>query len=182
MINEVFLVSYGYYNGVIGDVLNQWAEMGFFSYVLPFLLIFAMVFGILSTTNIFRGNRMVDAIIALVVGLMALQFDFVPVFFAQVFPRLGVALSVLLVIIILIGLFIDPSKGWLMYTLMGVGIIAAIVVLVSTSGSVGWASGYWFSENWATIAFVVFFFIAMAVIIGTTNKNPRGPYKRGPFP
>ena len=104
MINEVgmFFATYGYYGGAIGDVLNQWEQAGFFSYVLPFLLIFALVFGILSSIQVFKENRAIDAIIALVVGLMALQFEMVPIFFAQVFPRLGVALSVILVILILL--------------------------------------------------------------------------------
>ena len=99
----MFLASYGYYGGAIGDTLNRLSNMGFFTYVLPFLLIFSLVFGILSSMKLFKENRGVDAIIAVVVGLMALQFDMVPVFFSQVFPRMGVALAAILVILILAG-------------------------------------------------------------------------------
>ena len=108
------------------------------------MLIFTLVFGILSSTKIFRENRSVDAIIALVVALMALQLEMVPVFFTEVFPRLGVALAAILVILILAGFFIDPKKAGIMYTLLGVGVIAAIAVLVSASGNTGFYYSYWF--------------------------------------
>ena len=85
----------GYYGGSIGNVLAYWEQAGFFSYVLPFLLIFALVYGILTRTQIFKDNRAVNGILALTVGLLALQFDFVPVFFSEIFPRLGVALALM---------------------------------------------------------------------------------------
>jgi len=163
-------MSYGYYGGAIGDMLNQWAQMGFFSYLLPFLLIFAMVFGILSSIKMFKENRAIDAIIALAVGLMALQFDLVPVFFSQVFPRMGVALSVILVIMILAGLFIDPTKAGIMYTFLGVGVIAAIIVLVSSAGYTGYG-GYWMYNNWGTIIGVIIFLAAIGIIVGAANKK-----------
>ena len=36
----------------ITDVLNTWADLGVFSYVIPFLLIFAVVYAILEKTKI----------------------------------------------------------------------------------------------------------------------------------
>ena len=114
MIKEfLFLQSYSYFEGgAIGNILSQWEAMGFFSYVLPFLLIFAMVFGILIQLRLFRDNKTINAIIALAVGLMALQFSFVPRFFSEIFPRLGVGLVVILIIIILTGLFANPEDKW----------------------------------------------------------------------
>ena len=53
------------YATTITDVLNQWAEIGVFAYVLPFLMIFAVIYGILSKTQILGGRKGVDATIAL---------------------------------------------------------------------------------------------------------------------
>ncbi|MBU3906989.1 MAG: hypothetical protein KKA64_01930 [Nanoarchaeota archaeon] len=173
MLNGVFLQAYGYYGGVIGDMLNKWAEMGFFSYLLPFLLIFAMVYGVLSSMQIFKENRAIDGVIALSIGLLALQFEFVPVFFSEVFPRLGVGLAVLLVLIILGGFFIDPKKAGIMYTMLGIGVVIAIIVLVKTSGAVGWSSGQWWGDNWEMVAGGLFILILIAIITGGSNKgNP----------
>jgi len=62
----------------IPTLLSQWESFGIFTYLLPFLFIFAIIFGILSATNILGHNKGVQIIIAFVIGLMALRFDFVP--------------------------------------------------------------------------------------------------------
>ena len=179
MINGVvtFLASYGYYGGSIGDMLNQWAEYGFFSYLLPFLLIFALVFGILNQIKIFQESKAINGIIALVVGLMALQFGFVTAFFSEIFPRLGVGLAIILVILILAGMFVDPNRAWIMYSLLGIGVVIAIVVLIKTSGAVGWVGGYWFEDNWPLIAGVVFILAVVGIIIGGSREpTPYAPF------
>ena len=139
----------------IGNLLASWENAGVFTYLLPFLLIFAMIFAILSRMQIFKENRAVNGIVALVVGLMALQFEFVPRFFSEVFPRLGVGLSIILVVLILTGMFIDPKKSGLMWSLFGVGGLVAIFVLLNTSSSLGWTSGTFFAENWPNLVPVI---------------------------
>ena len=183
MLKEmIFLQAQGYYGQwSIGDMLNQWAAAGFFSYLLPFLLIFALVYGILSSMQLFKDNRAVDAIVALVVGLLALQFDFVPVFFAAVFPRMAVGLAIILVLLILAGFFVDPTKGGIMYTLLGIGVIVTIIVLVQTAGSIGWSGGQWWYYNWSMVAGVVFLLIVIAIIVGGSSKKQATPYVLGPF-
>ena len=96
---EVFnlLASYGFFRGGdIGNVLAQWQAAGVFSYALPFLLLFALTFGLLVRTGLFttksadgkESGKSINAIIALSVSLMALQFDFVSVFFLKYFQDL----------------------------------------------------------------------------------------------
>lgn len=154
----------GFYSGGIGDLLNKWEQMGVFSYVLPFLMIFALVSGILAKSNIFDKNKVVNTILALAVSLMALQFEFVPRFFSEVFPRFGIGLAVILILLIFIGLFTDNNSGWQKIVLMVVGVIIVIVVLVSTSGALGWASGSFINEQWGELAFWIII-IALVVLI-----------------
>src|SRR3990167_5223415 len=92
----IFLATYGFNGGTFGNLLSQWEQLGVFSYVLPFLLIFALVFGILMRTKIFEENKGINGIIALSTALMALQFNFVPIFFSDIFPKLGIGISVIL--------------------------------------------------------------------------------------
>ncbi len=172
MEGMLFLQGYNYYGGTIGDVLNQWAQLGAFSYVLPFLLLFALIYGILSYMSLFGDtNKAVNAIIALTISLMALQFDFVPIFFSELFPRLGVGLSIFLVIIILAGFFIDPKKPLFRWILIGIGAIIAIVVLVQASGGSGWYNGQWWYNNWPSVAFVVIIIALVGAIVGAANPN-----------
>ncbi len=166
----MFLASYGYFEGgAIGNVLNTWAQAGIFSYAIPFLLIFAMIFGILSRMNLFKENRAINGIIALSVALMALQFPFVSMFFAEVFPALGIGLAVILVVLILTGLFIDPTKkGW-MTGLSVVSIIVVAAVLISSSFNLGLTFGGWFRYNWPTLIGIAIF-IGLIIMIVTASK------------
>lgn len=172
MLKSLMLASYSYFEGGgIGDFLNEMNNAGFFSYVLPFLLIFALVFGILNQIRLFKENKSINGIIALVVGLMALQFDFVPIFFSEIFPRMGIGLVVLLLLLIFAGMFADPDSNATMYTLMGIGVIIAIIVLINTAGSLGWSAGYWWYDNWRTVAVAVVILLVIGIIVGSANAK-----------
>lgn len=178
MIEGVFfLQSYGYFGGsAIETLFATWQQAGFFSHLLPFLLIFALLYGILTNMKLFRGNKTIDAIIALSVSLMALQFDFVPRFFSEVFPRLGIGLVILLLVIILTGLFSNPSDKWMMYLPWGIGFVIVIVILVQTAQVTGWYSFLpWLGYNWPMVLGVAAFFIMIAIVVGSARPKSTTP-------
>jgi hypothetical protein len=167
--------------GALGDLLSAWEQAGLFSYLLPFLLIFAMVFGILTKMKIFKEAKAVNAIIALAVALMALQFGFVPSFFSEIFPRLGVGLAVILGVLIVVGFFIDPESNLINYILLGIGVVTIAIVIIQSAGALGWASGSWWEDNWQIVVGAIFIFILIAVVIGSANPNKKEPPKYRPF-
>ncbi len=171
----IILASYGFFggSGAISELLSKWEQIGFFSYLLPFMLIFALVFGILTRVQIFKDNKMVNGIIALAVALMSLQFEFVPAFFSQIFPRLGVALAIILAIFIVVGLFMDEKSKWINYVLLGVGALTIGMVLIQSAGELGWASGQWWEENWQMVVGAVFILILVSVIIGGSKPSEK---------
>jgi hypothetical protein len=128
----------------IGTILSQWQGYGVFDYILPFLLIFAIIFGILRSTNILGKEKGVHVIIALVVGALAIWSGrgYVQRFFSELFPQLGVGLAVILSLVILIGLFINAKEarvwGWVLAV---VGVIVWLVILVGSAENVGWWGG-----------------------------------------
>ncbi len=156
----------------IGNLLASWENAGVFTYLLPFLLIFAMIFAILSRMQIFKENRAVNGIIALVVGLMALQFEFVPRFFSEVFPRLGIGLSIILVLLILTGMFIDPTKSSLMWIFFAVGAIITVFVLLNTGSALGWTTGDFFTQYWQNIVLAIFALILVGTVLFSGKKDP----------
>ena len=92
-----------------GNLLYTLEQGDFFTYVLPFLLIFAIVYAILEKTKILGDNKGIVSIIAIAVGLLALQFGEVTRFYEIIFPELGKWLAVMLVFVILLGLTTDLS-------------------------------------------------------------------------
>ncbi len=152
----------------IGNILQQLDEWGFFRYGLPFLLIFAVVYGILSKTGIFGAAdkaKGVNAVISIAVGLLALQWGVVPDFFATVFPNLGVGLSILLVVLLLLGLFSEFSdkKHWTNTVFFVTAAVIAIWVVVSSLTEAGaWAGGSW----WETYGPAILTLAALGGLIG----------------
>lgn len=173
----VFLASYSAYGGGgIGNLLSQWEAAGVFAYVLPFLLIFAIVYAVLSFVNIFKGNKAVNAIISLAVALMALQFNLVSVFFADIFPRLGVALSVILVLLILSGMFINwDNEGmrWFLFAVVAITVIIVVWGPLRDIGLFGWGRPVLFGGNLGNIiGAIVIIGLIIWIIFGNNAKMP----------
>lgn len=164
--------------GGIGDALNSLASAGFFTYALPFLLIFALIFGILTRMKLFTENKAVVAIIAIAVGLMALSVPTVPQFFSQIFPSLGIGLSILLALLILVGFFSEGSKAWVSISFFIIAAIVFVVVLASSFNVSGTDVGTWIQNNLGNSAgalvLVVLVVVVMAFAIRgkKTEKSP----------
>ena len=154
----------------ITDVLNIWNEIGVFSYMVPFLLLFAVIFAILEKSKILGENKTIMSIVSASIGLLSLQFDFVSEFFAVIFPRFGIGISIFLVLLIMIGFFFPDDKenkntqwiGWV----VGVGVVVwALSEWDQWNDSLGF--GGWFGENiWAIIVLGV-----LVAIIFTINRK-----------
>lgn len=160
----------------VGEILQQLAELDVFFYVLPFLLIFALVFAILQKVKIMGGgensNKGVSAVIAITVALMSLQFDQVPIFFQIVFPKLGIALSILLFSIILLGLFLDFSRyTGPIYIFMAIGGGLAIWILLSSIQDYTWWTGSFWADNLGIIIGLGVVIALISTVIATSGSS-----------
>ncbi len=183
MLKEIFLVyGSGYFGGgAIENLFAKWQQAGIFSYVLPFLLIYALIFGILMKINLFsikkgdksEPNKGINAMIALAVALMSLQFDFVPVFFSEIFPRLGVGIAIILVLVVVAGLFIKPTKEMGNF-LMILTLVIVVVIVWQSLSAFGWSfssfGGGWIMWNniWPILVFVG---IIVAIVASTKTTK-----------
>ena len=167
------LASYGFFSGgTVGNIFAQWQALGVFSYILPFLLIFALIFVILSNIKIFKDNKGVNVVIALSVSLMSLQFDFVSRFFAEIFPNFGIALAVILVFVIIGGLFFDPESSIFKWFFAILGLVVGAIVVFKAFSAYSWYSGsYFWSANWHSILLVVIVVGAIIAIIAGSSKS-----------
>ena len=175
MLKEMLLLQTFSYTGggQFGSIIDSLAQMGFFSYVLPFLLIFAVVYGILLKVKIFGEKNAVSAVVALAVALLAVQFDVVPIFFSDIFPRLGIGLAIVLVLLILIGLFM-PNQPWIGYVLFG---ISALIFLTILFQSIDASSGvfYWLENNWPLLVGLTITIVFVVLIVVGKGKQTQPP-------
>ena len=176
----ITMASYGIVGGgSIGNFLYQLESAGVFSYVLPFLLIFAIIYAILSKAKFLGDNLAVNFIISIAVALMALQFHFVSYFFAEIFPRLGVVLSIILVFMIILGLFVDWNSSGAKWGFGILGGIAGLIILVqSFSDAFGWSGdlfgggsfGWWLEQYSSTIIIAI---LVLGAVIGIPLAGKR---------
>lgn len=183
MFSSTFLAPFGFqggnvggfYGGDFGTLLLQWEQMGVFSFILPFLLIFSLIYGVLSKMNLFGDptNKSINAIISLSVALMSLQFGVVSVFFSNILPLLGVALGGVLVFLILIGLFGNPNSTTLSNTMMwGSFAVAGLIVVLSLDIFGPSGRGFYLLNlipyNWIPWIAIV----ALVAVIVSSAKSP----------
>lgn len=177
----VALASFGIVGGgTFGNLLYQLQNLGLFSYILPFLMIFAIVYAILSNTHLLGDNMGVHLTLSIGVGLLSLQFNFVSYFFAQIFPRLGILLIIIFILILVLSFF--PDQPWTKYLMGGLGLIGvAMIVIQSFSNTFfGWSSWGIFNgqfsfllqeygPKWIVIGFFILVFAA--IIIGGRHRR-----------
>lgn len=163
----------------IQTILAEWEAFGVFDFVLPFLLIFAVIFGVLTTTNVFGPNKAVHIIIAIVIAILSLRIFFVQEFFREIFPRLAVALSVILVTVILTAIFIpkEHMAGWAI-AFYSIGGLAAIIVIFNSFSAVGFFGSNWWYE-WGSSIIGALFVIGVIIAISVSGKPKSGGASKG---
>jgi hypothetical protein len=115
------------------NLVTQLGNLGFFEVYLPFLLIFAVVFAIVSKIPTFTDNTGATLLIALATSLLALQFGIVQDFFGRVFPTFGMGIALLLIGLILVGALPgQDSSGNINKWLMGLAVVIFIYIVITT--------------------------------------------------
>ena len=157
----------------IQSILMQWQSVGVFDYLLPFLLIFALVFGIMQKTKILGDEKGINVLVGIVVSLLALQLDLVPRFFQEAFPRLAVGLVVLFCLMILMYMFIDDKSGpGLNYGLLAVGFVIAIVIFSQSFEQFGWSGSFGYDQY---VGWIVGAVLLIGVIIAISSSGSGKP-------
>ena len=162
----------------LAEVFYQWETIGLFDIILPFLLVFAVIYGILTYSKIFGGQKGLSVVVAMVIGLLAIRFPFFADFLAEISPRLAVGITILLALIILIGLFTPANYqdilGWI---LLAIGAIIFIIIMAQTAGILGvfGFSGFGGSE---LIGYVVLVALLIGIIVVITTSGG-GAGRRG---
>jgi FlaA1/EpsC-like NDP-sugar epimerase len=106
--------------------------------LLPFILVFAVIFGVLQKTEILgKGKKQIDAIVSFAIALMLVAFLNYTQIIVQLSAFLAVSLIIILVFMILVGIMYKPGEFAMDKTykniIMAIAFIAvAIAVLVYT--------------------------------------------------
>ncbi|MFH0808433.1 MAG: hypothetical protein V1888_02350 [archaeon] len=149
--------------------------------LLPFLLVFVVVFAILQKSKILgEGKAQVDAIVGLVVGLILIGVPGPRDILVGIMPWMAVGVAVILVFMILYGFVAgdlsddkNMPKG-LKYTFLGLAAVFTVGVVIFVSGLYEkiWDSFGGSGDIWMNIVMVVLVLGAMAIaILGGKKKD-----------
>jgi len=158
---------------------NIFMSAFFTEMLLPFLLVFVVVFAILQKSKILGEEKaQIDAIVALVIGLILIGVPGPRDIIVGLMPWMAVGVAVILVFLILYGFVAgDLSKApdWMKITF---GILAGlftigVVLYVSGLGQniINWFSRSGSSEIWVNVVMILLIVGAMAVAIVSGKKK-----------
>lgn len=124
---------------MVEPIFTSWI---FSDYILPFVLVFTLIFAILEKTQLLgEGKRQVNAIIGLVVGLILITFPFANNIIVQLMPFLAVSAVILFVFMLLYGFIMGKKEGDVLHK--GVKIALGIILGLAVITAVLWAAGVW---------------------------------------
>jgi hypothetical protein len=152
----------------------QWEAAGVFDVLLPFLLMFSIIFGILGGTRILGGHRGVASIISIVLSLLIIRVPYTRDFILTISGGLGVGLMIVLLVILLAGLFINNKNMKSIYnTLAWGGVVVAVIVVIGTLNQFAWFGSYWWQANWKTVLWVILIAGAFIAVIMSPSSTQR---------
>ena len=155
----------------------------FSQYLLPFLLVFFIVFAILEKTKLFgEGKRQLDALVAFVIGLILVGAVFPTLIITNMILFLTVAIVVIFVILLIWGFIFGDEKGfkpqeWMTWALGILGGIAFIIALIFATGFDKNISNFFSNSGLSqtiitNVIFIVIIAVALAlVLMGSKPKK-----------
>ncbi len=149
-------------------ILQHWVVTKF---ILPFLLIFVLVYAVLAKTKLLGENQQVNAIISFVIGLIFVGVAYPKDVVGNMILFLTVSLVIVFVALMLWGFvsgnkldadILDGKVKWV------VGIVGFMIIIIA----VLWATGvensvfnFLFRESWSASFWTNFSFMAMIAIV-----------------
>lgn len=149
----------------------------FQEFILPFLLVFTIIFAILEKTKLLgEGKKQLDAIVAFVVSLIFVTAIFPKAVVSNLILFLTISIIIVFVILLLWGFVFGEIKegfkpaNWMKWIL---GIVIAVAVMLAVMWSVGLPAGITdlFSKlNWSSpflmnFVFIIVIAVALALVL-----------------
>jgi hypothetical protein len=153
----------------------------FKEFILPFLLIFVLVFAILQRTKLLgEDKKQVDALVALAVGLIFIAIQPAKDFVIAFLPWIGVGIAVIFVFLVLYGFVAGDLSGDKIPNWMKVvfGILSGLFVI----GIILWITGWyklitaidWNSSFWINVILIVVIVATIIIVLkGVGGKSEK---------
>ena len=162
----------------ISDFVYYLQDVGVYEYVLPFLLVFTIIFAILEKTKLFgkeqdgRAKTNINTILALVIGLIVIANTDISLLMNSYLSKMALFIVIVLIFILTIGIFGANAEGgftgapFLIFILIAIG-----AVFWALSPSLGLELPFYFSDQDKSVLFGIIAFVVILFFI-TRRDNP----------
>ena len=172
-------------------ILESW---GFTDILLPFLLIFAILFAILEKVKVFGdGKRNVNGTVAFVISLLTViphvtgtypaGFDVVAIL-NKALPSVSLVIIAVIMLLLLVGIFGGDATMFGIAAPNWIGFISIIIIVYIFGGAAGWWGGYgsltsnFSSDAIAIVIMLLVFGIIISFITGSGQEEDLSTLKR----
>jgi len=155
--------------GIFETLVRNLNAMGFYGFVLPWLLVFALVYGLLSIVSKKTGmDSRVNGLIALAIAFFITAYSNIGTFFVQLFGGASMIFAAGLVIVLFLAIFgISPDASKTEWVL-GVIILGIILLFVIGGARI---SGLGISNEVMALLFMVFVMIFAITFVTKGEKK-----------
>jgi len=145
--------------------------------VLPFVLIFTVVFAILQKTQILgKGKKQIDAIVSLSMGLIVVSYANAVNIISDLMPFLAISIVIILVFLLLYGMVFREGQfdldNKVKHVIGGLSALALIVVVLYITGAWSYIQNNWLGgETQSSIVTNAIFLVIVALAIGIAMSS-----------
>ncbi len=164
--------------------MNLFTNPIFTEGVLPFLLVFVLIFAILQKSQILGEKKsQIDALVSLAIALLLIGMPTPRDYIVSMVPWLAVALVVLLIFMLIFGFVgeLDDKKNlkfpsWVRPTVLGLAVVFVVVLVLKVTGNWDTVWGWfdWDSGSLGTILILAAIGLGLWVALGGKKSNPNG--------
>ena len=154
-------------------IFNYFQQIGVFEYVLPFLLVFSLVFAVLEKTQILGKEKTnINVVVSIILGLLLIAQTQIVSIINTFIPKMSLFIIVVLMFFLVTGIFGETTKGWTGLPLVIAVIVTILAVIWALTPTIGLALPSWFQPTDQDVALMVLIAAIIAAIayIGRKEK------------
>ena len=163
----------------LGDSIDYLVSIGVYDVLLPFLLVFSIIFAILEKTKIFGDQKTnINAIVAIVVGLLLVVQKGIVGLINLFLPRVSLIIVVTLMGLLVIAMVAGKEFKGLKGGVLGIAIIIIIIAVILALTTPPTAGTPWLTPTDKQILLSVGIpLLILILVIGLVTAQPGKPEK-----
>lgn len=161
------------------EVLGVWEDIGVFNVILPFLLIFSVVYAVLDKIKILGDRKAPNAIVSLVIALLVVRNQYVVGLMTRFLPNIAMFLIIILMFLLLLGTLAGREHTAWKNPLLSIAFFVSLIFVIWALASE--RIGDWFNlPEWisnlddTTKATVLFIGVFVVIIYFMTRDSKEG--------